>query len=66
MGTAHTTNTRGKLLDAFKLKQGDALDLEQKTWLISTNYYSARVKFESYEVAGAADAIESELFEKQI
>lgn len=48
VGTEHTASTRGKLLEAFKLKQEDAVDLEESTWLISTNYYSARVKFESY------------------
>ena len=57
VGTEHTASTRGKLLEAFKLKQEDAVDLEESTWLISTNYYSARVKFESYQVAEGTDAI---------
>ena len=66
VGTEHTTSSRGKLVDALKLKQGEAFDLEANTWLISTNYYNANVKIEQYEVPADVDAIDSGIFEREI
>ena len=46
VNTPATSETKDRIINALKLKQGDTVDLENKTWEIVTNYYRAKVKFE--------------------
>ena len=48
--TPSTSGSKDRMVDALKLKQGDAVDLQAKTWEIVTNYYKAKVSLEIYEL----------------
>ena len=50
VNTPATSETKDRIIDALKLKQGDTVDVENKTWEIVTNYYRAKVKFEQIEL----------------
>ena len=48
--TPATSDSKDRLHDALKLKQGDAYETQTKVWEIVTNYYTAKVKLETYEL----------------
>ena len=50
VSTPATSGSKEKLLGAFKLKQGDSVDLTTDVWQLVTNYYKADVKFEALEL----------------
>ena len=46
--TPATQDTKDKLIDALRLKEGEKVDMQTKIWEIVTNYYKAKVKLEVY------------------
>ena len=64
VGTQATASSRNRLIDALKLKQKDALDLDAGVWTLVTNYYTAKVKLTSIELDDAMANI-SNIFESQ-